>query len=489
MGRCSSRMMPVALSLTVVCAWGPRPAVAGTGGTAAHLRPALSSSAGPGTPGSQVWEKRYNGPGDADDSASALAVSPDGSTVFVTGRSIGSLGSYDYAIAAYEASTGTVRWIKRYDGPGGGSDVPYALAVSPDGTTVFVTGASTASNGYYNYGTVAYRVSTGARVWVARYNGSGNTDDTATAIGLNQDGTIVFVTGRSFGSSGSYDYATVAYRASTGDRLWVRRYDGAGSGFDIATALAVSRDGSTVFVTGGSTGASGVFHYATLAYASMTGDELWIKRYNGHGTGGDLANAIAVSPDGTGLFVTGYSSGPAGDPDYVTVAYEASSGAGLWVRRFSGSANAADAATALGVSPDGDVVYVTGYSTAAGGSSRYATVAYTVSTGARLWVKFYDGPGDGNDHPYAMAVSPDGSAVFVTGYSAGSTKSLDYATVAYQAVAGTQLWVKRYNGPVKGEDIATATAVRPDGTMVFATGGSAGPTGTDDFATLAYSTS
>src|SRR5438552_1268307 len=85
------------------------------------------------------------------------------------GRSIGSLGSYDYAIAAYEASTGTVRWIKRYDGPGGGSDVPYALAVSPDGTTVFVTGASTASNGYYNYGTVAYRVSTGARVWVARY--------------------------------------------------------------------------------------------------------------------------------------------------------------------------------------------------------------------------------------------------------------------------------------------------------------------------------
>ena len=135
MGRCSSRMMPVALSLTVVCAWGPRPAVAGTGGTAAHLRPALSSSAGPGTPGSQVWEKRYNGPGDADDSASALAVSPDGSTVFVTGRSIGSLGSYDYAIAAYEASTGTVRWIKRYDGPGGGSDVPYALAVSPDSST------------------------------------------------------------------------------------------------------------------------------------------------------------------------------------------------------------------------------------------------------------------------------------------------------------------------------------------------------------------
>ena len=61
-------------------------------------------------------------------------------------------------------------------------------------------------------------------------------------------------------------------------------------------------------------------------------------------------------------------------------------------------------------------------------------------------MKRYNGPGNGDDVAYALGVSPDGSKVFVTGRSTGST-SADYATVAYDASSGTQLWVKRYNGP------------------------------------------
>jgi hypothetical protein len=49
------------------------------------------------------------------------------------------------------------------------------------------------------------------------------------------------------------------------------------------------------------------------------------------------------------------------------------------------------------------------------------------------WAARYNGPANSYDYAY-LAVSPDGTRVFVTGYSSGTGTSYDYATVAYCAL-------------------------------------------------------
>jgi hypothetical protein len=100
-------------------------------------------------------------------------------------------------------------------------------------------------------------------------------------------------------------------------------------------------------------------------------------------------------------------------------------------------------------------VIVTGGSTGSGGDSDYATIKYS-SAGVPLWTNRYNGPGNGDDYAYAVAV--DGSNnVIVTGASTGSGGDSDYATIKYSS-AGVPLWT---NGP--GNDDYQAYAVAVDG--------------------------
>jgi DNA-binding beta-propeller fold protein YncE len=435
-----------------------------------------------------IWLSRYNGPANGDDAANDMAMSPDGSMVFVTGSSNGS-GAYaysDYATVAYDSATGMERWTKRYNGLANVYDYASSVAVSPNGTRVFVTGVSGGASGSKDdYATIAYDATTGAKEWLKRYNGPADGLDDAYSVAVSPDGVRVFVTGESEGQASGSDFGTVAYDAATGAEEWARHYNGPGNDFDRANSVAVSPDGARVFVTGESAGGVSFDDYATVAYDTATGVKQWVRRYNGTANGIDSASSVVVGPDGARVFVTGYSEESGTSNDFTTVAYDASTGAKQWVKRYNAPADGSDGGRAISVSPDGARVFVTGNSSGSATGTDFATVAYDAATGGKLWVKRYNGPANDLDWARSISVSLDGTRVYVTGNSVGAGLSDDYATVAYDTATGIVEWVNRYTGPGSGGR-PMSVIVSPDGTRVFVTGGNEGSATASDYTTIAY---
>lgn len=141
--------------------------------------------------------------------------------------------------------------------------------------------------------------------------------------------------------------------------------------------------------------------------------------------------------DGTGRL---YAALRSDQPDYSIAKYD-ENGCLCWLRRYDGPGGGDDFARAVAVDAEGNV-YVTGTSQGIDGNFDYATIKYG-NEGDRLWVKRYDGTGKGNDLATVIAVESLGN-VYVTGASRGCVSELDYATVKYDR-EGRQMWVKRYN--------------------------------------------
>ncbi|MBK8550011.1 MAG: SBBP repeat-containing protein [Ignavibacteria bacterium] len=174
--------------------------------------------------------------------------------------------------------------------------------------------------------------------WAARYNGAVNGADNAASVVVDGSGNV-YVTGSTTGNVTSNDYATIKYN-SAGIQQWAAIYNGpTGTGFDAASSIAVDGTGN-VYVTGTSFGSGGHHDYATIKYNS-SGDSLWVRRYNGPpGNSGDEATTISV--DGSGnVYVSGSSPGTGTSNDYATIKYN-SSGVEQWVSRYNGPGNSID---------------------------------------------------------------------------------------------------------------------------------------------------
>ena len=449
----------------------------------------------------EKWVQRYDGPeGFPNDGERDMAVDSDGN-VYVTGYSQGATSGNDYVTIKYDKH-GNQAWgageagVRRYNGPAHLSDVATAIAVDSD-RNVYVTGSSVGFGTSSDYATIKYD-SAGNQLWVQRYNGPGNGGDFARGIVVDS-ASNVYVTGYSFGSGTSSDFATIKYYGQTGEPMWkegpgvdangAARYNGPGNGNDAVTNIGLDADGN-VYVTGMSWGSGTNYDFATIKYDS-SGNPCWYllnqpgvppgtysiaARYDGPGHGNDTPfcghgtvfnRGIPVDSDGN-VYVTGMSIGTRTNFDYATIKYNGQTGEPMWnlsdqpgttiayqgtptsvngksiAARYNGPWNGSNMSLDIALDSENNV-YVTGFSDGGVTNNDYATIAYNPN-GDLLWTDpsipgyhngaiRYDGPGNGVDEAFNIAVWKDPSDgedyVYVTGVSLGSGTSSDFATIKY----------------------------------------------------------
>jgi hypothetical protein len=379
--------------------------ITGTSGNPADYLTIKYSAAG-----MPLWTNKYNGPAGGTDFPTALAADASGN-IFVTGTSSQTSGSSSFAdIATVKySSAGVGLWTNRYadswavDGATDADGNFYLVGYSVD-ATAFVTLK------YSGAGTL---------LWSNNFSQGANAS-VATALAVGSNGQI-YVTGYSYRDIANYDYVTIAY-SNSGTPLWTNRYDGP-YGPDLPTALALDGNGN-VFVTGYSYTTNLTYEYATVAY-SASGSTLWTRRYGGVTGVESRAQSVAVDTNGN-VFVTGYSSG-ASNYDFATIKYS-NNGVPIWTNRFSNGLsfnNSNDQATRVAADRDGNVL-VMGVSPNGNTNNDYLTIKYS-GTGGTLWAIRYDGPPAANDRSSDLAIGP-GNEVYVTGMSDANIVTVKYVT-------------------------------------------------------------
>lgn len=211
----------------------------------------------------------------------------------------------------------------------------------------------------------------------------------------------------------------------------------------------------------------------------------WVQRYNGIINSADNGLSAVTSDVSGNIIVTGSVSTGNSGYDFVTIKYN-SSGTQLWIKFYNGTGNGNDIPSAIASDNSGSI-YVTGQTNGSGSNENYATIKYNPS-GVQQWVQIFQGP-SGYSMPLAICVDAAGNP-YVTGYDlsiAGSQHTgLDYLTIKYNS-NGIQQWVQRGNPGILNDDKGYAIATDASGN-VYVTGGSS-QTGGYSIATIKYNSS
>jgi uncharacterized delta-60 repeat protein len=420
----------------------------------------------------EEWVVLYNGPAVDDDYGRAITTDAVGN-VYVTGRSFGIGTNRDIATIKYDPD-GNQLWERRYNGLGDYRDEPSAIAVDPFGD-IYVTGWCTGATTWYDILVLKYDPA-GNLLWDAIYDG-GFDSDHAQDLVIDSAGNV-YITGQSAGHGAHFDCITIKYDPS-GNKLWEARFDGVGHSFDSGREIELDSSGN-VIITGFTARVAWTnFDFLTIKY-DADGNEIWRQIYNGPADGDDYGWTLVIDPSDN-IYTSGLSTGIGTGADCTTISYDPA-GNQRWLATYNGPGNDQDQIYRSAIDANGNIV-VTGRSMDAALVYDYITIAYD-QAGSQLWFARYDGPVSGRDDAYGIAADPLGN-VYVSGFSTGGSLDHDAVIIGYDS-SGNQLWLKRYNGIGNGNDIAFEMALDPFGNL-FATGSTFVGGTNNDLLTIKYS--
>lgn len=309
--------------------------------------------------------------------------------------------------------------------------------------------------------------------WVEYYTERNQISNVPSAIDANNN---AYITGYTFPfSQANQDATTVKYGPNGGAPLWVKNYDN--GGMDNAKAIIV--DASNVYITGESDGTGTGRDIFIVKYDALTGNQLFAFRWNGVANGHDVANAITLNPANGDIYVTGFTTNAGGTRDYVCIKLN-NAGTQQFAVIFNGTGNLDDEAT--GIAFNNNRLYITGNATNMGGNTDMVTLRLNPNTGATLWTKTENGTANLNDN--ANAIVTDGNNVIVVGGVKNTGTGDDHITVKYNGATGSTLFNKQYDFGSTGN---FATSVIVDATGGYAVTGIAFNGSVMEYHTLKYS--
>lgn len=379
-------------------------------------------------------------------------------------------------------------WVRCFNGPtGNGRDEAFDLAVGLDGS-VAVAGRSRGDTLNDDFVTITYGPN-GEQRWSNLYDGE-NVDE-AKAVAIDHAG-HVYVTGASWNgytpNGTEWDYVTIKYHGVTGQQMWLRRFDGPGQRSDLPQDMVVDGQGN-VYIAG--------FAFKELSQFGFFATHFHVIKYDTNGnvvwqhvldlTPHEGAGARAIVMDGQGnVYACGqtgrYEGGSTDDMMIVKV-----NSAGEVVYMATVDAGPLGDALAITCDESGNA-YVTGFSAYDNGKMWEKAVP-TVKIGPSgqiLWERYLSVADGANHAGWGIVVDGSGNVYTVGGVNMGENRAI---VVSYDS-NGTQRWLHVYDvDPNNSFDDAWMSGARlgSDGNIyVNATVQYPGPEGYD-FTTFVYS--
>jgi hypothetical protein len=428
---------------------------------------------------SPEWVRGYRGSVTGSHSAYAMAVRADGSIV-VTGPSAGVGTALDFATICYTAD-GVPLWTNRYDGPNHGGDTPRFLAINGSGE-VWVAGDSMryATNSTLKDVALVKYAAGGVPLWTNRYSSLETNGAYPTALAVDELGNAYVQVRASYwtGFTGTLVEDVLVKYDAQGNVVWTKSYPrtapDSGQGLHTLGPMALD-DSGNLFVAGVS---GGQFWNTGSSIVKFTSDgtALWTN----HHPFGAVSQFQLLSVDRQGnAIVTGERWGD-GTWNYVVIKCS-KDGASLWTNVLTGPTYTGGNVPQTLADPAGNVFLIGGTPGASPGLYRILKVN---SEGIPLWTNQTADFGITNSMISRSAVDSAGN-LYLTGHAPGAESGYrDFVTMKY-AADGLPLWTNRFNGSGDGDDFPFALAVDSAGNAYVA-GRSESSAGSPEFATAKY---